>query len=270
MFDILRNRKGPAGPIGWPRLFAFLIFPLATFSPAAAQSVSGTVMEEGANAPVVQARVTLVSSEGEVVSEGTTDRSGNFRVEAPLPGIYTLRIIRLGFASFTSAELRLVQEETTVVRIRLTVRAIGLEPMTIVGRRHMENARLREFYQRAEFTRRLGSGRILYREDLDSRGDLRYTLAGIPVRPNCQRDFYIDGFRVDPEDQQYFLNSTTDLEGVEIYSSVTGIPPQYQGLGTCGVVLMWSRPADGPSIGWDGRTLVAGLVTAALFLLPWP
>lgn len=260
---VLASLKGALFIAGVPLLFAA--------SPAVAQSVSGVVTVEGSDEPIAQAEVALLDSAGATVSATFTDREGGFRVNAESAGDHTLRVTHLSFADFTSSVLALEVAKTTVVRVRLTVQAIALEPLTVVGIRYMDTPRLREFYDRADRTVQRGMGRAYFREDLQRMGNLQQIFWDVPVRPPlgvysraaCAYDFYVDGRKVLVDGMQS-MGSPLQYEGVEVYWGMN-IPLEYRGLGSCGVVLMWNRPGDRP-FSW-GRLIFVGVLGGLMLLL---
>lgn len=69
---------------------------------AVAQTFQGRVLEDGSEAPVATALVTLFDADGGQVAVSIADEAGLYTVRAPEPGIYRLRAERIGFATFES------------------------------------------------------------------------------------------------------------------------------------------------------------------------
>lgn len=264
----LRRATGRAWPFG---LLALIL--LGTASPAVAQAISGTVTDVRTGSGVAQAELLLINEAGNTVGRGQTDADGTFRIDAPVPGDFTLRIEHLSFAPFTSETLALERGETTLVQVRLAVQVIELEPLEVVGRRYMDNPRLRQFYNRADQNVRRGRGRVYFREDLDRMADIGEIFYDVPRQPSanvlsrvgCRFDYFVDGLPMGaPEYGIRSMGSPTLFEGIEVYWGMS-IPIQYrQDPSTCGVVLFWNRPAAKPFT-W-GRTLVAAGLAGLLIL----
>lgn len=74
---------------------------LAPLLPARAQVISGRVVSSGPpEAPVRGALVLLQDSIRHTVTRDATDADGRFRVTAPTPGTYALRVLRIGYAPY--------------------------------------------------------------------------------------------------------------------------------------------------------------------------
>ena len=77
-----------SGRIG---LFASML--LACSAPAAAQLVSGKVVEEGSERPVGGAMIELMDTTGLRRGAVVADTAGSFRIMVPQPGAYRLRVV---------------------------------------------------------------------------------------------------------------------------------------------------------------------------------
>jgi outer membrane cobalamin receptor len=72
-------------------------------------------------------------------------------------------------------------------------------------------------------------------------GAMGYALRG---RGGCTPDVIIDGLRVmQGADEVDNLVRPGEVDGVEVYTSSAGVPPQYAGVGgsSCGAVLIWTK-----------------------------
>jgi hypothetical protein len=93
-----------------------------------AQSLSGRVIDQATGAPVPAGFVRLIDASGTRVSEWLTNDAGLYRVTAPAPGRYRVRVERLGYQTFESEPFAL---DSTVVRdFRLPSAAIALPEIT--------------------------------------------------------------------------------------------------------------------------------------------
>lgn len=96
---------------------------------AAAQVVSGRVVEAGTGTPVSAAFVTLVDSAGLDRTSGLAGEDGAFRLLAPSPGRYRLRAERIGYRSITTELL-----DVAVEGLQLTIEVPG-DAVTLGGLR---------------------------------------------------------------------------------------------------------------------------------------
>lgn len=101
--------------------------------PAAAQTVRGTLVEEGTDRPIPGAFVILENSAGQALSSSLTGSAGTWLLRAPAPGTYRLRADRIGYASFRSDSLVLGEEESATYRLAVAVAPIGLTELAVEG-----------------------------------------------------------------------------------------------------------------------------------------
>lgn len=81
--------------------------------PADAQTFEGRVLEDGTDAAVTTALVTLLDGDGDQIGVSIADERGVYRVQAPEPGIYRLRAERIGFETFETPPLEVGSEDAT-------------------------------------------------------------------------------------------------------------------------------------------------------------
>jgi hypothetical protein len=112
---------------------ALLTAALLAATPAAswAQTVRGTVLEAGTEAVVEGAIATLLDEEGASRGAALTDGAGGFRLRAPGPGTYRVKVERIGYATLTTEPIRLAGGETAVRRILLPVEAVALSSIVV-------------------------------------------------------------------------------------------------------------------------------------------
>lgn len=229
---------------------------------AAAQTISGVLLERGTDRPVDLGLVSLMSPQGDSIASTLTDERGRFSLTGPRADDYLLAAAAWGYETTVARSLfsldpgGRIELEFRIPRAPielpgLTVRAdqalITQHPLVING-----------FVERAEF----GFGRFLgpkQIEDSDARNtlDLLTTSGRILVeeRPDatrilmrntsglCAPLIYLDGIPTAIGDMS--LNSIAPLRvlmGVEVYRSAVEAPPQYaRNAQGCGVVLLWTR-----------------------------
>lgn len=272
-----------------PCLLSLLLWQL----PAAgsAQTVRGTVVEDGPRTPIRGASVELLRGADAAALGTVTDSSGAFVLRATRAGTYRVRLTHPSYATMTSDTLAIGPGESLVVELRMGRQAIPLEPLVVTAQ---GNARHGGFYQRQ---RQPGLGRFITRTDIDARPGAYQTtelLRGIPgveivpVRRGrggavtnmimtrggmgrCEPVVVLDGTPI-----RQFPDSGIDdflkvdmIEGVEIYTSTAGAPPQFMTANNaCGVVAFWTRTggSDGEKLTLK-RLLMAVGVAAGLVLL---
>ena len=95
-----------------------------------AQSVRGSVVDRGA-VPVPGVVIKLVSADSAVVARALTNERGAFLVATPVPGIYRVRTLRIGWRPVTSDPIALGVGQEVVQRFELTGVALALDTVRI-------------------------------------------------------------------------------------------------------------------------------------------
>lgn len=190
-------------------------------------------------------------------SSATSDASGGFRIQRAPAGRLIIQARRIGFRpAETSIQMPSSGDATLEVVMERTVPI--LDPVLVEGLRARSNMRLAAFYDRRE----KGLGHFFTREDIDRRSpmrttDLLRTLPGVRLRTidasrsvvffrgsSCPPMVYIDG---SPMNAGYFdpdLITVNSIEGIEVYPGPSTVPPQFtesRQMGSCGVIVIWSR-----------------------------
>lgn len=114
-----------------PRLAALAAALLAA-PPALAQSVRGRVAEQ-AGQPIAGAVVLLLDQNGSRVTATLTDAQGGFALRAGVPGTYSLRAERVGYAQATSPALSLAAGAEVEQRLVMEPRQVTLEPLMVTA-----------------------------------------------------------------------------------------------------------------------------------------
>jgi hypothetical protein len=217
-------------------------------------AISGTVKDSDGK-PIPGVEVVLLQHHGAVFS----DSLGSFRFVDIASGKRQLHFRRLGFSP-KGIDADVSEGKTLALSVVLDESATAIEGMTVE-----ETARRRQllsdFYDRMS----RGFGHFITREQIEQRNpmnlsDMMRMVPGaqlIPVRGtsqatlrfnraqtgrDCPPQYYVDGVKV------WSLNIDDvipeDVEGIEIYSGVSTIPPQFntrEGTTVCGVVVIWTR-----------------------------
>jgi hypothetical protein len=106
---------------------------LGEVSPAAAQTVRGTLVEAGTDRPIPGAFVILEDSTGQAISTTLTGSAGTWLLRAPIAGTYWLRADRIGYASVVSDSVVLRRGESASYRLAVDVAPIGLAELAVEG-----------------------------------------------------------------------------------------------------------------------------------------
>lgn len=104
-----------------------------TIRPAAAQTVRGTLVEQGTDRPIPGAFVVLEDSTGRTLSTALTTSAGTWLLRAPAAGTYQLRADRIGYASTISEPITLAAGESVTYGLSAGVVPIGLAALAVDG-----------------------------------------------------------------------------------------------------------------------------------------
>jgi len=115
---------------GW--LAAALMLDCLLVPRVRAQVVRGFVREIGAKAALSNVEVVLLFGNGDsVVAKTTTDRSGGFRVRAPVGGSYSVGLRRVGFEPLVTTSVNLGASDTLVIALEMIRSAVALDTVRI-------------------------------------------------------------------------------------------------------------------------------------------
>ena len=249
---------------------------LAAIARVDAQAVRGRVVDADARTPIPAVQI---NASGPASVRTLSDSAGLFRLDLTTSGSYTIRAERIGYQT-VSHQLTATLRENLIVEIKMSPNAIPLEPITIVGRSNVNRTGLEGFYQRAEWSDKIGLGTIIRRSDIDKRaaartahlftassgsvvrGDtVRFRRGGQPCRP----EVFIDGVRGTPGLIDVEIQS---IEGIEMYRGPSQMPAEFLDRTGCGSVLIWTRRTEtqGRPISLWKIVAGAGFVVGVIFL----
>lgn len=239
-------------------------FPVLLLSAQSAlgQVIIGQVFDETAGTAVTVAEVVLVDRAGVLRAQSLADSAGWFRLVAPVPGHYRVRASSIGYTQLETVEVNLEKGVELHLELRLSSAAIPHEPLRIVARRAYRVGRLAEYYDRAQWTRRTGLGRVFMRDDIERLNP--YHLSALirmtPARISCPYTYMLDGLEIELDVLDSMIRPE-EVEGVEIYRGSTQVPPEYMNRAGCGLVLIWTRldPPGMRPFTWKRLLLGAGL-----------
>jgi hypothetical protein len=263
---VVLTRGGAMG--GVTRCAALMLGLALATAPAAAQTVGGSVRDEGSGAAVAGATVSLQQVDGPGRAGAITDASGAFLLPlAARSARYVIRVEHPSYLPFADT-LELRSQEAVTLELRLGRDAIPLQPLVVSGR---IDRRLQGYHER--LSRGGGFGRFVTRSEMDRLAAIRATdylrrVPGVRVdrvnggsmvtmnNPlgNCTPLVFIDGIPLEqraPDEVDDRLDPAM-LEGIEVYPGLTGLPLEFasaQPTG-CGVVAFWTREPAGRPMTW--------------------
>jgi len=192
---------------------------------------------------------------------GVTDERGEVRFNAVRGGPATVHIRRLGFRP---TALDIVVDQRVPVTSIVTLTSIPQRLATIVVRGGSNyTGRMAGFYQRRD----LGIGHFVSRERLEHDNPSQLTdifrrLPGVQITStrfirnairfrgnggSCWPLVWLDGAPLPTAEFDLDFLSPQSIEGIEVYSGISQVPPQFmgaRGLGSCGVIVVWSREGE--------------------------
>ena len=249
-------------------------------------TIDGIVRDERGN-PVVGAEVSLEGQARRIASGA----DGRFLLlDVPL-GRQSVRARRPGF----SPDVREVQVGATGATLELRLRRLPqvMPTVTVQARKDPSDARLAGFRARAA-NPAASAGHIFTRARIEASAnrsvlDLVRTVPGVRIQAGnprsggptqtlrfrsnrCPPVIFIDGFASSAGEFDLESINLQMVEGVEVYASSTSTPPEFfansRGQEQCGVVAIWSRPAESARQRVSGRDSTAGVRVREQALCP--
>lgn len=237
---------------------------------AHAQSIVGTVTDESTGQGIDAAAIQLLHANGEPVGPGTVANSeGRFTMPLPGPGVYKVRITRIGYGASETVAFELLPDDGPVtLSIIMVPQLITLGDILVDAEAETGNT-LRgialESYRQRE---RLGFGRFYNKDDLAMWGDRPFdlvfkTLPNVQVGGRTSREvalvrggescpirWFLDGIRVRPFPSEseipveIELLQANDIEAVEMYRTEFEVPFEFGAPPmdpTCAAVVVWTK-----------------------------
>lgn len=236
--------------------------------PGAAQTVRGTVVDADTGNPVSLAYVGLLAEDRDVVVADLADDGGAFTLTAPEGGEYFLYVRGSGYETLMDGLFELGRNGVFEVRVGLTPEPIELEAVSVDARRSVSRLEASGFYDRVV----TAPGHFLSRDDVTRVGGslISEVLRSVPhvqidasrplIGPNamqrasivmrrgtgrCSPTLYIDRHvvatgAVEPVRPDEYV-SPSEVEAMEIYTSASDVPVEFDAINDCGVILIWTR-----------------------------
>lgn len=243
-------------------LRVILVLLLGVVLPGPLRGQSGTVrgvVRDEQGAPVASAEVQWLPG-GPVVR---TRDDGTYMLSGAPAGPLAVRLRRLGYLP-GQRDVTVVTGGTVTLDWTLVRAPQQMAVLNVSGRREPSDSRLAGFRERLEAKR---GGHFITRERIEQSGNrsLYDVFRGIPgvrfgtpsrgntgrqirFRSNgCPPVVFLDGFAAAAADFDFNSIDLNMVEGIEMYPSSSSVPPELlasRGLEQCGVVAIWSRPAQ--------------------------
>ena len=124
--------------MSWLRIASLLLIVAASVPVlGTAQSVTGTVVEQGRGNPVPGAMVLLVDGSGTRVDRALADAAGRFALHARASGLHHVEVERIGYADWVTDPFR-ATAAGTVLTVEVPFEAISLEGIDVSGEHRCE------------------------------------------------------------------------------------------------------------------------------------
>lgn len=229
---------------------------------AAGQSIAGAVIDNESDEPIARATVILVDSNGRLLRASLSDAEGAFHLVAPQPGTYRLQASGPGYPVTFSSPMDIAADDTLNLDLRLSRKAVVLDPVTVRAGTRSARIRNREkFFQRRETE----YGIFLDPEIIDRLRPMYISSAirGIPgvevIRGDlgagnmvmmenaaggiCEPTYYVDGARIpiiEGESIDEYWAQGRSIRAIEVYREPTSAPIGFSAKTDCGVIVIWS------------------------------
>jgi hypothetical protein len=232
-----------------------LLFLVAPPQPALAQVLRGVVRDSSANQGIAHARITLLNEAGETVAVAHSGDSGAFVTGAPVFGVYTVSVVRIGFRPIEDGPLMLLPNDTVQAVYYMDPLPVALDPVIVKAEAYVQYLEDEGFYTREKkaFGYHLGPEFIERRLTASTRvADFMSAIPGVRVLQGgvgagrqialkCGLPtYYVDDVRYLQDAILAGLDELVephDVLAIEVYDGQLGSPAQY---GTCAVVI-WTR-----------------------------
>lgn len=218
--------------------------------------------------PLPGARVSLRGT----TTESTADARGAYSLNGLPAGTQTLEARAIGYVPIdVSVDLYSTRAVTHDVRFDESARV--LETVNVTAQQVYSRAD-REFLE----AKKRGFGYFLDREQIERRNpfrtsDLLRVVPGVNVYQSstgsgttitmrglsslsgiCQPALVVDGMRLMGDAGEIdILSNPQDIQGMAIYRGPSETPAEYQGLNTCGAIVIWTRRGTAPARRPRGR-----------------
>lgn len=267
------TRAAPAHvPTGRRIAAALALTAFLSLAPATeAQSIRGVLSDRATYRPIDVGTVVLIDADLDTLARTITDERGYFAFSLPESGEYYVIASALGYRAVRSEAVRVGADETRVVEVSMDSRPMPVEGLVVEAQANepeMPQLRAAGFYERmaegrgeyltpgqiaasnARWPQQLFWGMKTARvfQSSHERPGIWNDVVVIPNRRGrgyCTPSIFVDGIWIRPEQLAPGVSLADivykeEILGVEVYEWPFGIPPQYAGKQSCGVVLFWT------------------------------
>lgn len=234
------------------RIALLAVLLLLTALPVAAQgsgSIRGVITNIKAKRPIEGARISLVGTSYQVVS----DKTGSFAFTGLPAGNYVIQAAAIGFSTMSSP-LVLKESDTIDLEFEADPEAVNLPELSVEEQMN---------HGPADWLRRKseGMGRYITRKHIEDRRvatlpDALRMVPGVRIEcrggqvcvarmarspRNCAPGYFMDG--IPTAQAALWLTPIEEIEGIEVYTGPAETPPELEGAASrCGVIALWTRP----------------------------
>ena len=221
-------------------------------SPDALHTITGVITDASGNA-MEGVEVMLVRDSSSTVAKSLAkSRADGSVIFENIPGgpVY-MRIRRLGFRLVVLQIKPDTLSGRKPFRVALQPAPVELASVEVAAR---STQAMKDFDERR---RKRGTGRFIDRAEIlrlrpAFTSDMLHSFPGMSVRPGrmgnsvrvrgCRPSVWIDGVQAQGAELDE-VTRPSDVEGIEIYSSWSGVPPQFADRSgrSCGAILVWTR-----------------------------
>jgi hypothetical protein len=218
-------------------------------------TIAGAVTDSALR-PVYGAEVWL-ETDSRIIAVVRSRRNGRFEFTNVPRIAMSIRVRRLGYHPFSDAVPLERNAALTELTLVLQAAVIDVAPVVVEERVDYSTGRLREFYEHKRTSR---FGQFVEREEIKRRdpthiSDLLRSMRGVEVTSQggvgnqvrvrgCRPMVWLNGLRM-PEAEVDEVAHPTDVEAIEVYVSMTGMPARFLDLvGKCGVVAVWTSDGE--------------------------
>ncbi|MEX2608936.1 MAG: carboxypeptidase-like regulatory domain-containing protein [Gemmatimonadota bacterium] len=232
-----------------------------------AQSIHGRVVDSATGAAIEGAHLRLLDVGGESVAITLSDSAGAFVFRLEQAGVYRLQAIRLGYEEVHTQEIRVGNRDRLDVVVRMSVRAVELDPLEVRGRGldARQRATYEGLYLRAAEAYPVGPSRVVLHEGPEMRSAIRISDVMRWFTGSGAYWVYWNGRLVPHIQKEFFMQTpVVFIEGIEFYKDYYEAPMEMQGDGgcealRCSVLALWSlRPDAVRALSPDGRDPAPG------------
>jgi hypothetical protein len=232
--------------------WCLLVGSVVLAAPAAAQNRLSGFVSDSIGVPVAFAEI-RVTPVGGTSRELRTDAIGHFAITELPSGKAQMLVRRLGYHPYDGT-ITIGPEGADSLRLVLYVASTELAAIEVREESLGDSIAPREFWARR---RTNVFGRFFDKADIDRKwvslpSEILRGLPGVVLTRSsrigqlvrirgCRPNLFLDGMRAQGAEADELL-SVSDIGAMEVYSSMAGVPPQYQDReNPCAAILFWTR-----------------------------